>query len=53
MSEKGRVMIMRRTQTPVNRREQGPGPVGSARKEIGLVVRIYVELVKAIRLTPE
>ena len=32
MSERGMVMMMRRRLTPVNMREQGPGPVGSAGK---------------------
>ena len=40
MSEKGIVMMMRRRLTPVNMREQGPGPVGSAGKNGWLGVQI-------------
>ena len=40
MSERGIVMRMRRRLTPVNMREQGPGPVGSAGKNGWLGVQI-------------
>ena len=38
MSESGIVMRTRRRLTPVNMREQGPGPVGSAGKNSWLLV---------------
>ena len=43
MSERGIVMMMRRRLTPVNMREQGPGPVGSAGKNGWLVVQCTYE----------
>ena len=43
MSDRGIVMMMRRRLTPVNMREQGPGPVGSAGKNGWLVVQCTYE----------
>ena len=50
MSERGSVRIMRRVLTPVSRRAQGPGPVGSAGN---INSKILLYSFKSIKLTLE